>query len=468
MAAIGVNTVRVYTTEPDGDHDGCMQAFASQGIYVWIDLRSPWYSIDRTDPEYTMRLFDRFSSVIDAFAEYNNTLTFMAGNEAINGQFEPLTAAPYIKAVVRDLRAFRDARGYRKIPISSTSVDYPDLAILTKDYLACGEQSDTVELFGFNVYSWCGNSSYARSGYDQVYEQFQHTNIPALFTGTGCILNTPRTWGEVAAILGSVFPATFSGVIVYEWSSHDDGFGIMNYMNKDDSGFPQTLTDYNNLGKIYTTASPISTAMTDYTPSNSPPACPSSISQWPIAGSASLPTIQALNIDTVTARTTYYTGGAVATDGAATGSAPQSAAGSGTAADRPDDQAGLSSGAIAGIAVGGASVGIAVAVIAFFVLRRRRRRRDQDLKDKDVTGSNNGSRRGEDPSGFLKAELPVNSMDPFVAKQELSENAIYEAGGAPKINEMDAKETRQVHEMPVPDPRKSELEGSTPLHSEMR
>lgn len=274
MAAIGVNTIRVYTTEPDGDHDGCMQAFASQGIYVWVDLPSPLYTFDRTDPDYTMQLFERFSSVVDAFAKYNNTLTFTAGNELINDQAESISLAPYIKAVVRDLKAFRDARGYRKIPISYTAADYADIALATKNYLACGDRADAIELFGFNVYSWCGNSSYVRSGYDEVYTEFQNTNIPALFAETGCISSSPRTFGEVAAILGSVFPATFSGVIVYEWPLHVNGYGLVNYTNRDDSGFPETLADYNNLGNIYTTASPVSTAMTDYTPSNSPPACP--------------------------------------------------------------------------------------------------------------------------------------------------------------------------------------------------
>lgn len=34
MKDLGTNTVRVYTVDPTADHDGCMQAFASQGIYV--------------------------------------------------------------------------------------------------------------------------------------------------------------------------------------------------------------------------------------------------------------------------------------------------------------------------------------------------------------------------------------------------------------------------------------------------
>lgn len=38
MADLGANTIRVYHVDPTGDHDACMSAFASYGIYLWLDL----------------------------------------------------------------------------------------------------------------------------------------------------------------------------------------------------------------------------------------------------------------------------------------------------------------------------------------------------------------------------------------------------------------------------------------------
>ena len=38
MKTIGINTVRVYAVDGSQNHDACMQAFASQGIYVWLEL----------------------------------------------------------------------------------------------------------------------------------------------------------------------------------------------------------------------------------------------------------------------------------------------------------------------------------------------------------------------------------------------------------------------------------------------
>lgn len=38
MATLGANAIRVYHVDPDGDHAGCMSAFADAGIYLLVDL----------------------------------------------------------------------------------------------------------------------------------------------------------------------------------------------------------------------------------------------------------------------------------------------------------------------------------------------------------------------------------------------------------------------------------------------
>lgn len=47
MKSLGANTIRVYTVAGSENHDGCMQAFASQGIYVWLDLPNPLEALNR-------------------------------------------------------------------------------------------------------------------------------------------------------------------------------------------------------------------------------------------------------------------------------------------------------------------------------------------------------------------------------------------------------------------------------------
>lgn len=56
MRALGVNTIKVYTVDGSRDHDACMQTFASQGIYVWLDLSSPTMSINRVREHFFVRL----------------------------------------------------------------------------------------------------------------------------------------------------------------------------------------------------------------------------------------------------------------------------------------------------------------------------------------------------------------------------------------------------------------------------
>lgn len=63
--------------------------------------------------------------------------------------------ALYIKAAARDVRAFRDARGYRKIPVGYSNADESDINPFIQYYLSCGgNPNETVEFFAYNNYAW--------------------------------------------------------------------------------------------------------------------------------------------------------------------------------------------------------------------------------------------------------------------------------------------------------------------------
>jgi len=38
MQDLGANAIRVYHVDPNGDHQGCMKAFADVGVYLFVDL----------------------------------------------------------------------------------------------------------------------------------------------------------------------------------------------------------------------------------------------------------------------------------------------------------------------------------------------------------------------------------------------------------------------------------------------
>lgn len=74
---------------------------------------------------------------MDAFHDYDNLLGLFVGNEiiAINNQS---LAAPFIKSASRDLKAYRDEQGYRKIPVGYSATDIAELRPWLQDYLTCG------------------------------------------------------------------------------------------------------------------------------------------------------------------------------------------------------------------------------------------------------------------------------------------------------------------------------------------
>lgn len=118
------------------------------------------------------------------------------------------------------MKAHRDTKGYRKIPVGYSAADIAELRPMLQNYLACGSNTtETIDFFGLNAYEWCGSSSsYTISGYDQLNEMSADYNIPIYFSETGCNTVKPRTFDDQSAILGPDMDDTWSGAIIYEVS----------------------------------------------------------------------------------------------------------------------------------------------------------------------------------------------------------------------------------------------------------
>ncbi|KAL9033144.1 MAG: hypothetical protein Q9214_007649, partial [Letrouitia sp. 1 TL-2023] len=84
MTQLQTNTIRVYAVDPTKNHDDCMEALQNAGIYVILDLGEPKVSINRDTPEWSQTTYSRYTTVVDTFAKYTNTLGFFAGNEVSN------------------------------------------------------------------------------------------------------------------------------------------------------------------------------------------------------------------------------------------------------------------------------------------------------------------------------------------------------------------------------------------------
>lgn len=218
-------------------------------------------------------------------------------------------AAPYVKAAARDMKAHRDAKGYRNIPIGYSAADIATLRPMLQNYLACGSNtSEALDFYSLNAYSWCGDSSFQQSGYSDLIKNVTNVNynIPIFLSETGCIVPRPRTWDDQEAIFGDEMIENWSGGIVYEWIYEANEYGLISYGPKVDpaspsappDGYPRSGTptplspEWPNLSNKWKTLNPTGIKASAYNPTLTPPPCPAFTSGvWRVDPSSKLPTI---------------------------------------------------------------------------------------------------------------------------------------------------------------------------------
>lgn len=178
---LGLNTVRIYTVDNTASHDTCMKMLEDAGIYLVLDVNTPKYSLNRATPapSYNAVYLQSIFATIDAFANYTNTLAFFSGNEVINDD-STTSAAPYVKAVTRDMRQYIGSRGYRQIPVGYSAADVNSNRKEMAEYMNCGSDDERSDFFAFNDYSWCDPSSFTTSGWDQKVKNFTGYGLPIL------------------------------------------------------------------------------------------------------------------------------------------------------------------------------------------------------------------------------------------------------------------------------------------------
>ncbi|KAF3985267.1 hypothetical protein FT663_00422 [Candidozyma haemuli var. vulneris] len=253
---LGVNTIRVYSIDNTGDHDECMEALADAGIYLILDTNIPHASIARDDGancSYNTMYLNEVFATVKLMSKYDNTLGFFAANEVINDK-ESTPAARQVKAVVRDIKTFQRANGLRTIPVGYSAADVSENRFQSVEYFNCGDdEMARVDMFGYNDYSWCGSSSFTRSGYDKKVKEYSNYSVPLFLSEFGCNEVTPRKFTEVGAIFSDDMSPVFSGGIAYEYTEEANEYGLVEIGGSDN----QTVTkkdDFDYLKEEFSSA----------------------------------------------------------------------------------------------------------------------------------------------------------------------------------------------------------------------
>jgi hypothetical protein len=261
--SLGINTIRIYTIDNSKNHDEGMKMLDDAGIYLALDANTPKYSLNRENEKTLHRSYNdaylqNVFATIDSFADYNNLLLFFSGNEVINDK-NNTNAAPYIKAVTRDMKQYIGNRKGRVIPVGYSAADVAENIEAQALYFNCGSDDERSDFFAFNDYSWCDPSSFTISGWDKKVKTYSdYSNMTAVY----------------------------SGGLAYEYTVEPNGFGIVE-IGSDGKITPND--DFKRLKAQYTKVKN-PTGDGGFKSSGSASECPAESDEWQVKGTG-LPSI---------------------------------------------------------------------------------------------------------------------------------------------------------------------------------
>ncbi|KAF8610763.1 carbohydrate-binding module family 43 protein/Glycoside hydrolase family 72 protein [Ceratobasidium sp. AG-I] len=284
LQQLTVNAIRVYSVNAALNHDECMSALDTAGIYTIIDLALPVNgSLDRASPAWTTNLLDLYIGTIDAFTKYDNVLAFNIGNEVVT-MTNNTVAAPFIKAAARDVKAYLKSKSSSVLVGYASTDGSADWRDPLANYLACDADTDSLDIYGLNNYRWCGSSSF-ESSYASVEASFANYPVAAYFSEYGCVTSPPRLWTEATALFSSQMTPVWSGGIAFSYFFAVGGYGMVTISS--DNTTVSVSDDFTRLKNVLSTITTVNEPVQSSASQSTYPSCPSANTTF--LASASLP-----------------------------------------------------------------------------------------------------------------------------------------------------------------------------------
>ncbi|CAD1811499.1 unnamed protein product [Candida parapsilosis] len=217
-----------------------MTMLASAGIYLVLDVNSPLsnHHLNRYEPwtSYNLFYFENVFKIVQQFSFYNNTLGFLAGNEVINDPISASVSAPYIKAIIRDIKHYVSINSPRPIPVGYSAADDLNYRIPLAKYLECADNNlmESVDFYGVNSYQWCGDQTFYSSGYNILVNDYKGYSKPVFFSEYGCNEVLPRNFDEVPILYTNDMIDVFNGGLVYEFTQEANNYGLVEILPNGD------------------------------------------------------------------------------------------------------------------------------------------------------------------------------------------------------------------------------------------
>lgn len=222
-------------------------------MYMILDVNSPLVgqALDSGKPweTYYAAYLNHTFAVVEAFANYPNTLLFFSGNEVIN-KIETAKFVPqYLRAVTRDLKNYIKNNLKRSVPVGYSAADVREVLWDTWNYMQCttnGKADDMTraDVFALNSYSWCSiKATYESSTFNELTAGFTKSSVPVFFSEYGCIEPPTRYWNETRAMYSDKMTPVFAGGVVYEWTLEENNYGLVSI----NGSTLNILGDYNRL-----------------------------------------------------------------------------------------------------------------------------------------------------------------------------------------------------------------------------